>query len=105
MFEKIHNFVSQTDIYRSVYTFVEKQFTTLQETLSERTYSSIIGIVDKIATVLVILFAIYTTYSLLHFLYSLIFKAKFRIMVLISLLISIPLLIVIYVVFAYINVV
>ncbi len=108
MFEKIHTFITQSSltsgIYNSVYTFVKTQFENFQETLSVKTYTGIVEIVDKIATISLILLTIYILYSIFHFLYTFIFKGKFKIKILIALAIAIPFTILVYVIYAYLNI-
>ncbi|HNW23554.1 MAG TPA: hypothetical protein PKH06_02215 [Candidatus Dojkabacteria bacterium] len=108
MLEKIHSFVLQNSItsiiYSPVYNFINKQLSKLEEILSDKTYESIISMLDKISSIAVILLGIYIVYSTLLFIYSLLFKKKFRIMLLISLAISIVFFLAFLTVYSYINI-
>ncbi|HBB64522.1 MAG: hypothetical protein UR34_C0010G0024 [candidate division WS6 bacterium GW2011_GWC1_33_20] len=74
---------------------IDKPFTYLQKTLSEQTYNNITNLVDTVLTVAFVLLAIYIVYSTLHFL-SGIFSGKFRLRVLISIIISLAFFFLIY---------
>ncbi len=107
MIERIHKVITQSSItsgiYNIVYTLVRNQFEGLKQTLSDQVYSNITEIVDKISTVSLILLTIYIIYLLFHFTYSLIFKRRFKLKILISLAIAFPFLILFYVVYSYLN--
>ncbi len=108
MFEKIHKVIIGngivSSIYNSIYTIVETQFEKFKETLSEKSYNSITGLIDQIAGITLILLTIYVIYSIFHFFYSLIIDKRFKPKVLVSVAISLPFLIVIYVIYAYLNI-
>ena len=108
MIEKIHTFIIQNSItskiYSPVYNFIQKWLTKLEEILSEKTYESIITMIDKITGISLILLLVYIVYSLLLFIYSLLFKKKFRIFLLISLGISIIFFLALLAIYAYINI-
>lgn len=107
MFEKIHSFLIALPfvkgIYNQILSIVKTQFEKLQSTLSDRTYTHITGLIDKIAGICLILLSIYVIYSIFFFIYSLIVHKHLKIRVLISVLISLPFLIAIYVIYAYLN--
>ncbi len=104
MFDKYIEQIYTASYTQALNNLVAVPFKYLERTLSETSYSNILSILKPVFTVCIILYIVYIIFSILHFLNSLIFKGRFRLKVLISILVSIILLYTFYVAYRYLYI-
>lgn len=101
MFDKYIEQIYTASYTQALNNLVAVPFKYLERTLSQTSYSNILSILKPVLTVCIVLYIVYIIFSILHFLHSLIFKGRFRLKVLISVLISIFMLYTFYVAYRY----